>query len=357
MTVKRNSLVDGIKFLLAIAIVVHHVAVIFYSEISHFENNCALAVDGFFLISGYLLYRGFCLRQKKFSGDANLMVENYVVSRIRRLWPELVVAIIVAWSLKDLTGQNLQLDLIPGAMVFFSTLNKVPYISGTLIAIWYVTCLFWISIILFIALTRYKDYFIVCASPLIVYICFFLLSNFAGGIICHHSPLIGGVLSAGVLRAIYDMTLGIAACYFSSRLLLLTRWAYVLLGIVMLVWCLYILFFTNSGWMTLYFPLPFAVIVTYAFQIGGDVNEAVSKFIPNGFGLRLLADSSYMLYLIHLCVVYAVDNKMRYAVQEWHPTVLLLFVIGTSLLASIILHKLTNVFLSVVSKNVKLINE
>ena len=63
MTVKRNSLVDVIKFLLAIAIVVHHAAIIFYSEISHFENNCALAVDGFFLISGYLLYRGFCLRQ------------------------------------------------------------------------------------------------------------------------------------------------------------------------------------------------------------------------------------------------------------------------------------------------------
>lgn len=184
-----------------------------------------------------------------------------------------------------------------------------------------------------------------------------MLSNFAGGIICHDSPLIGGVLSAGVLRAIYDMTLGIAACYFSSRLLLLTRWAYVLLGIGMLVWCLYILFFTNSGWMTLYFPLPFAVIVAYAFQIGGDVNEAVSKFIPDCFGLRLLTDSSYMLYLIHLCVVYAVDNKMRYAVQEWHPTVLLLFVIGMSLLASIIFHKLTNFFLSVASKNVKLINE
>ena len=102
------------------------------------------------------------------------MIQNYVVSRIRRLWPELVVAIIVAWSLKDLTGQNLQLDLIPGAMFFFGTLNKVPHISWTLRAIWYVTCLFWVSIILFNRFDKIQGlFYCLCESVNCLYLFLF----------------------------------------------------------------------------------------------------------------------------------------------------------------------------------------
>ncbi len=213
-TQARNYSIEFLRFFFTVGVIVGHCWCIFYqlnepSYIIWFHNAC---VDFFFVLSGYFMARHF---EAKKTDDKYRTFVNYNLSRIKRLWPLLFVAILES-IIFDLAC-NLHLNRrfyfstnIWGAFLFLGGLNN--FAAGNII--WYISALFWCGLLLSALLCFRKRISVCCCFPLLAFLCLSFM-NVWGTTNLGSISLVGNWFSAGLIRGTCGLIFGIESFYIA----------------------------------------------------------------------------------------------------------------------------------------------
>jgi len=145
---KRNLSLDGLKCLFAILIVAYHFHVNFYSSGSDLKylSGGYLAVEGFFIISGFLL--GGSIKRRILAKPVSLsnfdIAKKFIKDRYLRLFPEyflvLLATIFLCAILKEKINYNI---LLPNLLL----IANIDGIGSIVRDAWFISSLFYISIL------------------------------------------------------------------------------------------------------------------------------------------------------------------------------------------------------------------
>ena len=169
---------DSLRFIACIFVILHHIGINIYGFHSvHYSSflTAGLAVEIFFVLSGFLLAKSYYKTQEKSLSAADNCKE-YFFNRIKRLYPEYIFALLLCALLTNIFSHHLTMKTFMLNSVMMAGWGGIPNIIN---GIWYVVVLFWGGCLLFNLLQLYKDKAIYWILPSISFLCLFYLINHA----------------------------------------------------------------------------------------------------------------------------------------------------------------------------------
>lgn len=244
---KRNGTIDLWKFAFSVMIVLFHSFYLTNEKGTIFAGG-ALAVEFFFLVSGYLMVAS-ASRYERQEGPIGQKTRDFLFRKIRGLYPELVIAwgigFVVMHAAKDgfkvtkvikhlLTGVWELLLVRQSGMGGYSVNGVTWYISAMLLAM----------LILFPLLLKNRDLFLNVLAPAITIFLLGYLWKWDGNL---HGPNEWvGFAQKGFLRALAELSLGCICWSVSQKIqqyeyTRLARWLFTLLELAgylgSVFWC------------------------------------------------------------------------------------------------------------------------
>lgn len=199
----KNYSVEALRFIFMLVIAIWH-----FSRINPFTHGY-IAVDFYFLLSGYLLY-GSYVRHKY---DAL----KYTVEKLKRFYPEYFLVFVIAFLMKlnlllrDSDAVTLFLNAIPEGLM----INSVGVFGcGVNPASWYVSVLMVGGGILYAVLHWNKKVALSIVFPLLVLFSYTYLMGFGGSLEQFAND---GFISQSLLRGMAGMALGAVLAAFKER--------------------------------------------------------------------------------------------------------------------------------------------
>lgn len=204
---EKNYIIEFLRFFFTIGVVVGHAYCVFYQENNpsytiQFHTAC---VDFFFIISGFFTAKHF-YKNEESSNEKKFL--KYNLSRIKRLYPLLVIG-----ALEGIVYDGIRLRFQSESWPTFFFLGGINKFAGWNV-IWYISALFWGTLVASALLCWRKKLAVSLYFPLIA---FFSLSimNYWGCCNLFSVPLIGNFFSAGLVRGMCGISFGIEAYYLS----------------------------------------------------------------------------------------------------------------------------------------------
>lgn len=208
-TKERIVSFDALRFIFCIFIILHHIGIniySFYQLDNPYFHTAHLAVECFFVLSGFLIAKHF-FSTTITKETAPKEFGRFFFSRLKRLYPEYVFSLLLCLVLTNAFSHHvtsktflLNMSLLAGWG------NIVNIING----IWYVTILFWGGMFIYSLLCFWKDKARFVFLPLVALICLFYLVNHGQSISGHQYPIEFNLLSKGTIRGL----LGLCAGFF-----------------------------------------------------------------------------------------------------------------------------------------------
>lgn len=199
----KNYSVEALRFIFMLVIAIWH-----FSRINPFTHGY-IAVDFYFLLSGYLLY-GSYVRHKY---DAL----KYTVEKLKRFYPEYFLVFVIAFLMKlnlllrDGDAVTIFLNAIPEGLM----INSVGvYGGGVNPASWYVSVLMVGGGILYAVLHWNKNVALSIMFPLLVLFSYTYLMGFGGSLEQFAND---GFISQSLLRGMAGMALGVVLAALKER--------------------------------------------------------------------------------------------------------------------------------------------
>lgn len=297
---KRLCSIDTFKFIMALIIVIFHcIERLGYGKYFIWGR---LATDIFFIISGFFLAKTY--EKSETSEDTDIKKSQvYFVSRIIRLWPEYIFALIFVALL-----YKIFLNSFVGEALIFNSIMMIGWggISSISVYFWYVAVLFWGGCFLYNILIFGKDKAKAIFIPTLAILCLFYLINHRG-VIGGVSEINFGLISSGTIRGFLGMAVGILTYWCCQSLEKNKQMVnpklipYILFGgeIVSFIGLFYILIFQstyNNNLFNMYFYSAFLIGLLYFKK------EKLLKCLSWKIWIPL-SKVSYMLYLIHLGII------------------------------------------------------
>ena len=318
---KKILALDTFRFILALCVLFGHTYIVLYRQGKTLIGMQNLAVDGFFILSGFLLALSIA---KNLELNKDFLFQKQIQKRIKRLWPEYFFALVLVIFLSSFFKNINWLD-IPLNLIFISQINKV---SGILNGSWYVCVLFWVGSFLSAMLVYKKNISILVTIPLLLFLIFSYIYSNIGHLSIHGSNhLIVNAWSLSLLKGFMDIGLGIELFY-------LTRFfqnnsinikSYIITPILFLLEifgiCLFVYAMSSGGPS----KKDFIVILGYIFLIPILYlqKEHLLKFLS--FSLwKMITPTSYMLYLSH---VIWLDIIKKYIPYKEYPQPLVYLIV------------------------------
>ncbi len=297
---------DALRFIACIFIILHHAGIniyIFHQLPNPFFRTAGLAVEIFFVLSGFLIAKSYyrSLNNGLSSGDK---CKKYFYNRIKRLYPEYIFAMCLCAFLTNAFSHPISMDTFMLNAVMMAGWGGIPNIIN---GIWYVVVLFWGGCLIFNLLVLYREkakYFIL---PTITCVCLFYLVNHGHTISGHQQSIEFKLLSKGTIRGILGLTIGLycfQVCQWIkisdiqikpmilSKLLLVLE----IVAVILLVNAILIRKGQNIDDFNIYFYISYIVGLLYFGK------EKLLKFL-SWKGMQPLADLSYTIYLTHLILL------------------------------------------------------
>lgn len=195
--------IEALRFVFMVVIAVWH-----FGRINPFTHGY-IAVDFYFLLSGYLLY-GSYVRHKY---DAL----KYTVEKLKRFYPEYIFVFVIAFFMKlnlllrDSDAVTLFLNAIPEGLM----INSVGVFGGGVNpASWYVSVLMVGGGILYAVLHWNKKVALSIVFPLLVLFSYTYLMGFGGSLEQFAND---GFISQSLLRGMGGMALGVVLAALKER--------------------------------------------------------------------------------------------------------------------------------------------
>ena len=204
--------VEFVRFIFAAVIVYYHIlhsnikgAAIDLPIYERLYDNCAFAgaaVECFFIISGYFLYKSFQRRP-------NISVLEFAYNKFARLWPVHAVFLLIGLLFFYFNGYDSFYNIF-----FLQAVGVTPDVSGIT---WYVSPLFTVMIFMFAFYKNTEDkkkYNMFLA--VFVYLSYVMVINDCSKVFRRHT--IYGVFSIAVLRAVAGIGLGYLIAVVSEKI-------------------------------------------------------------------------------------------------------------------------------------------
>lgn len=298
---------DALRFILAMCVVFGHTFLVLFR--THAEETLDiqnLAVDGFFILSGFLLALSYNKSQENTPDAATLFIRS-TWHRIKRLYPEYLFALLLANLLyiKHFSASDFFLNSL-----FIGQINKVPSaINGA----WYVSVLFWVGCIYSALLFYKKKTAVYVFIPLLVFFSFSYMYATYSSLSLNANPLIDNIFSAGFLKGFVGMGIGILLFFLCQKMQTLTcslRYrqlsflALEIVALVALIYCLSLDIRIKDQYL-IYFAYPVILALLYFRK------EVLLKFLSCEIWSQL-TPSAYMLYLTHHIVIQFTKDYLPY---------------------------------------------
>ena len=213
----RNGSIDFWKFVCAAAILIFHSHLFALDEHGIPFVGGALAVDFFFIVSGYLMAKSTAKIDltKISAAEAS---RNFILHKVARLCPEVPIAWIIAFVIKnfDSTADKVTDHLAISVWdFFFLRMSGIPTYPANQAA-WYISAMLIGMAILVPFLLKYREMFIKVAAPIIAILLLGYLHTHGGGLRQPTEWL--GVCYRGTVRAIAELCIGCILYDLSQRI-------------------------------------------------------------------------------------------------------------------------------------------
>lgn len=196
---------DSLRFIWCIFILLHHIGINIYSFHglpNPYFRTAGLAVDCFFVLSGFLLAKHYFSNQ----GCGNAGVPSYFIGRIKRLYPEYIFAMLLCALFTNLFAHHISMKTFMLNASLLAGWGNIPNIIN---GIWYVTILFWVGTFLYSLLWYYNEKARFIFIPIIAVLCLFYLINHGLSVTGHQQPIEFSLLSKGTIRGMLGLCAGI----------------------------------------------------------------------------------------------------------------------------------------------------
>ncbi len=195
----RNGSVDGLRFLLSVAIVYYHIlhaSIISFSgeqqlylTLQEMSDSAGLIVEGFLILGGYFLYRSY---------QSGKSMEQFAVDRVVRLWPVLAFYTIIMLVFFGLDAYTAVFDLL--------FLRATGISLDSYGVIWYIGPFFWCSLLLYALLRLMQPRWHGLMLAILTYVGYVMNINlYSGGL---GRDVEYGFVSMAMLRVLAGLSLG-----------------------------------------------------------------------------------------------------------------------------------------------------
>ena len=288
--IKRNNLFDLLRVLFTISVVVSHASgTVFHGEIV----SANVAVDGFFMLSGFFMARHLYNRKNE---RAERVFLDYQIGRIRRLFPMYALSCLVGVFVELIFHHSFVVEKW-AVLYFMGNINGIPGYP----VIWYVAALFWAGLFVSAFLIWKRKISVLVIFPLTFFVLFSVMYSYHN-LWLYSQPLLGGIFSAGLLKAVCALCVG-AEVFYASRYLKARSSRFRPLArktVALLCETIFIAGFLSSFWIW-FSPKNFFVYlyVPLILLVFGMNEQVVFKILDRPL-FSTLGKLTYAVYLTHL---------------------------------------------------------
>lgn len=297
--IRKNGKIDFLKFIFAVVIVLHHGSQKVLGLKSGYFIGGSLAVEFFFIVSGYLLMASIS-RMSERTLPVGVETGRFLLRKFKSFYPELGVAFVLVFVLEMVVQEKsiLQMWQISYPNAFLLGMVGIGDMS-THAELWYLSSMLLCMAILFPLVRKYPHIMTNVVLPLVA---FLILGYFFKGDKHPRGPLKWlGWTYKGNVRALAEISLGICLYPIAQKLkqIKFPVWARIFLAL--LEWCLYIRFIhymyqKTASTLDFYYLFVCAGAILLSFsQCGIDANWFQGRFFA------FLGKVSFALYLSHNC--------------------------------------------------------
>lgn len=224
---KRNVSIDIWRMIATIFVVVGHVYCFVYQEefqkaYGYDQLTCHnTAVDIFFILSGMFLATHISTKLS-LECEKSKLFQSYIASRVKRLLLPMVFSSVMYLLYDAILRGGVQVSDVENIWPAFFFLGGINGINGKGFQ-WYVCVLFWVSFLyagLLIVNEQITKLFII---PIICFFCISYMYNSWGSLILGYNPILANGVSAGFLRGLLEMAIGIEVYYIAEKLRFIFR--------------------------------------------------------------------------------------------------------------------------------------
>lgn len=200
--------IEALRFIFTIMIVVFHIFMhpdaLFtrypeiYDKFFISTTNTYILVDFFFIVSGFFLY----LTAEKYK-----TFQEFTIKRLVRLWPVPAFALFVFFIYSSCLNTEF-LRYVHFLNLFMLRNTGLQLISDVNSTAWYISNLFWVSLLYFYLIKNFEKKNVNLTFALIIYFSYLILINNLDGFIRPRYVMFYNILNAGMLRALAGMAIG-----------------------------------------------------------------------------------------------------------------------------------------------------
>ena len=295
----RNGKIDLLRFLFSICVVLNHAKYIMPNKnLANLFSGYSLAVEFFFLVSGYLLMASIEKAEKVSTLSLGQETGTYLMKKFKSLYPEAAIAYLITLVVTAV-ATNASMDKLfteswPEGLLLISTGLFEPKI---MLVSWYVSSMLLCMALLYPLVRKYKDMAVRVILPAVAVLLLGWMCQTYGSV---RSPMKWtGIVTKGNFRALAELSLGIL-CYFATKKLKtldFTRLGRILLGVAELtIYVLYVHYMAtdSNGFKDLIFLplLSIAMIITFS-------EQSIGHNLFNNKLCLFLGKNSLSIYFSH----------------------------------------------------------
>lgn len=315
--------IEFLRLLFMLAIVLMHYTsksfkLIDIESIEHIArhlSNAGKAVDGFFIISGFLLYLTF---------KNSTTIIDFIKKKILRLSPVIIYSVIVGLvaSLFGLMHFSFHSALM--TITFTNVLTDMSVGNWNGLAVtWYVSVLFWVSLLYFYLMKNFDKKYTNLVIGILSFVSYYVALKVHQGSLRDPHETFLGIINIGFLRGFGGIGLGyfIAQWYKDNYTSIENKicsvkqkWGYTLLEVIFLSAVFLELFILNSQ-----YKYNFAIVIDMVllFILFLLKRGYVSQFFDNNFVVNL-SKYTYSIYVTHLLLFRLMKNFILNSANEWY---------------------------------------
>lgn len=323
----RNNILDFYRIIFTLIICLHH----FQGTLdTNIISTGYIGVEFFFILSGFFLYKSF----KKNNNDSAF---KYTVKRIKRLYPEYILAFILCFILQMAqSGKEKSVDCIFQAISEITLTQNVGIFHGGFnYPLWYLSVLIFAGYIVYALLKKDETTFIRIISPITILFTFSLLNSQGTGL--ENWNTVYGIYLP-LLRGISDICIGVLISKFVNteyfKSIENSKVIFRVVEILTYICLLYIIIFQSKFEMYSILFIPITIIAA------NNKNSLSNKFFNwNIFGN--IGKITYTMYLNHASFIILISFLYNKILHKNISTILILIIyIGSLILYSMISRKI-----------------
>ncbi len=323
----RNNILDFYRIIFTLIICLHHFQGILDTKII---STGYIGVEFFFILSGFFLY-------KSFKKNNNETAFQYTVKRIKRLYPEYILAFILCFILQMAqSGKEKSVDCIFQGISEITLMQNIGIFRGGFnYPLWYLSVLIFAGYIVYELLKKDKETFSKIISPITIVFTFSLLNSMGKGL--ENWDTVYGIYLP-LLRGFSDICIGVLISEFvDTKYFKDIEEKKVIARIVEILTyacLLYIIIFQNKFEMYSILLIPIVILAA------NNKNSLSYKFL-NWKIFGNIGKLTYTMYLNHASFIILTSFLYNKILHKNISTILIISIyIGALILYSIISRKI-----------------